>query len=113
MELLTPLLLIVLGLYQIMSCEEVLIPEGPDIFCYTCGLPETDPELDQPGSFGDSRREWVPEGKKMYNYTCDIADKMGLAKEWIRKCPHGVRSCFWSETSYGNEGLSLKLIIKH
>ena len=46
------------------------------------------------------RRSWTPAGKKMYNYTCDIAQKMGLDPKWLRKCPHGVKSCFWSKTTY-------------
>lgn len=79
--------------------------DEPDISCYACGLPEIDPELDFPGSFGDARRPWTPAtGKKMYNYTCDIADQMGLDDKWLRKCPHGVKSCFWSKTSF--EGTS-------
>ena len=71
-----------------------------DIFCFACGLKEIDPELDWPGSFGDSRLSWTAPGKKMYNYSCDIAHQMGLDNKWLRKCPHGVKSCFWSKTSY-------------
>ena len=71
-----------------------------DIFCYACGLPEIDPNIDEPGSFGDARREWTPAGKKMYNYTCDIASQMGFDDKWLRQCPHGVKSCFWSKTTY-------------
>ena len=71
-----------------------------DIFCYACGLPEIDPNLDEPGSFGDARREWTPAGKKMYNSTCDIAWQMGFDDKWLRQCPHGVKSCFWSKTTY-------------
>ena len=71
-----------------------------DIFCYACGLPEIDPNLDEPGSFGDARREWTPAGKKMYNSTCDIASQMGFDDKWLRQCPHGVKSCFWSKTTY-------------
>ena len=77
-----------------------------DIFCYACGLPEIDPNLDEANSFGDSRREWTPNGKKMYNYTCDIATKMGFDEKWLRKCPHGVKSCFWSKTTYAGQGKS-------
>lgn len=74
-----------------------------DIFCFACGFQEIDPELDLPGSFGDGRLQWTPQGKKMYNYTCDIANQMGLDYKWMRKCPHGVKSCFWSKTSHDNQ----------
>ena len=40
----------------------------------------------------------------MYNFTCDIADKMGLDDKWIRKCPHGTKSCFWSQGTYAKQG---------
>jgi len=68
--------------------------------CFACGLEEIDPERDEPGSYGDSRREGVPKTKKMYNHTCDIAEKMGFDDRWVRTCPPGVRSCFWAEARY-------------
>ena len=74
------------------------------VFCYACGMREIDPEMDSPGSFGDARLQWTPSGKKMYNYTCDIAHQMGLDEKWMRKCPHGVKSCFYSKTSYKTDG---------
>ena len=75
-----------------------------DVLCYACGLKEIDPNLDQAGSFGDARKPWTPAGKKMYNYTCDIAHEMGLDDKWLRKCPHGVKSCFWSRATYQGHG---------
>ena len=36
-----------------------------DLYCYACGLPEINPEVDAPGSFGDSRLEWTPSNKKV------------------------------------------------
>ena len=75
-----------------------------DLFCYACGLNEIDPEIDSPGSFGDARMKWTPSGKKMYNFSCDIAAEMGLDEKWLRKCPHGVQSCFWSKTTYQDKG---------
>ncbi len=33
-------------------------------------------EKDVPGSFGDAQRNSTPAGKKMYNFTCDIVDKV-------------------------------------
>ena len=75
-----------------------------DLYCYACGLTQIDPEIDTPGSFGDARLEWTPSGKKMYNFSCDIAAQMGFDEKWLRKCPHGVKSCFWSKTTYQDKG---------
>ena len=75
-----------------------------DLYCYACGLPEIDPEVDTPGSFGDARQKWTSSDKKMYNMSCDIAEQMGLDEKWLRKCPHGVKSCFWSKSSYAMHG---------
>ena len=36
--------------------------------------------------------------------SCDIAEQMGLDEKWLRKCPHGVKSCFWSKSSYAMHG---------
>ena len=46
------------------------------VSCYACGLDDVDPEKDKPGSFGDAQRNSTPPGKKMYNFTCDIVDKV-------------------------------------
>ena len=46
------------------------------VSCYACGLDDVDPEKDKPGSFGDAQRNSTPTGKKMYNFTCDIVDKV-------------------------------------
>ena len=79
------LLLLVLASLSPAKCFNVT---DDILLCYACGLHEIDPEQDQPGSFGDARRSWIPEGKKMYNYTCDIArDLGGLDDKWLRKCP--------------------------
>ena len=40
---------------------------------------------------------------KMYNHTCDIADELGLGDNWVRKCPPGVKSCFWAEGAYDKQ----------
>ena len=74
------------------------------ISCYACGLEEIDPENDNAGSYGDIRKEGTPAGKKMYNHTCDIADDMGLDDKWVRKCPPGVKSCFWAKGNYQYQG---------
>ena len=29
---------------------------------------------------------------------------MGFDEKWLRKCPHGVKSCFWSKTTYDGKG---------
>ena len=79
-------------------------PLSPGVSCYACGLEDVDPELDVPGSYGNYQRNSTPAGKKMYNFTCDIADKMGLDDKWIRSCPHGTKSCFWSQGTYGKQG---------
>ena len=81
------------------------------ISCYACGLEEVDPEIDEPGSYGDFRKEGTPPGKKMYNHTCDIADETGLDDQrWVRKCPAGVKSCFWAKGNYEKQSkLSMKL----
>ena len=35
------------------------------------------------------------------NHTCDIADETGLDDQrWVRKCPEGVKSCFWAKGNY-------------
>ena len=39
----------------------------------------------------------------MYNHTCDIADELGLGDNWVRKCPPGVKSCFWAEGAYDKQ----------
>lgn len=56
--------------------------------------------MDVKGSYGDARKDGTPEGRKMYNHTCDIADEMGLDEKWMRKCPAGVKSCFWAQGRY-------------
>merc|ERR1712083_493111 len=73
--------------------------------CYTCGLEEIDPELDQEGSYGDERSKGYKTEKnlKMYNHTCDIADELGMGDNWVRKCPPGVKSCFWAEGRYSKQ----------
>ena len=43
------------------------------------------------------------EGLKMYNHTCDIADELGMGDNWKRKCPAGVKSCFWAEGRYNKQ----------
>ena len=81
------------------SSETVL----ESISCYACGLEEFNPENDKPGSYGDIRKEGTPDGKKMYNHTCDIADDLGLDAKWERQCPPGVKSCFWAEGRYDKQ----------
>ena len=55
------------------------------------------------GSFFDYQRNSSVTGKKMYNFTCDIVDKVpgGLDDKWVRKCPPGTKSCFYAEGVYG------------
>ena len=73
--------------------------------CFACGLEEIDPDRDEPGSYGDSRKDGVSKDKKMYNHTCDIAKEMGFdERNWVRRCPAGVRSCFWAEARYDKQG---------
>ena len=73
------------------------------ISCFACGLEEFDPEDDVEGSYGDIRKEGTPDGKKMYNHTCDIADELGLDDKWVRKCPPAAKSCFWAEGRYDKQ----------
>ena len=88
----------------VYSQEEKKEPKG--IKCFACGIEEIDPEVDEPGSYGDFRKEGTPSGRKMYNHTCDIADDTGLEEDdrWLRTCPSGVKSCFWAKGNYENQG---------
>ena len=92
-----------LGLLLAQCKDTIVEEEQKSISCYTCGMEEIDPEIDNPGSYGDIRKDETPKDKdlKMYNHTCDIADKLAdggpLKDNWIRKCPPGVKSCFWAE----------------
>ena len=81
------------------------------VSCFTCGLEEIDPEIDNPGSYGDERKEGTPAGKKMYNHTCDIADELGLGDNWVRKCPPGVKSCFWAEGAYDKQSKCIEYFL--
>jgi len=39
----------------------------------------------------------------MYNHTCDIMDKMEEPERWLRQCPEGVQSCWYSEATYDQQ----------
>ena len=83
--------------------------KDPILSCITCGLEDIDPEKDEEGSYGDERTKgYKPEKKlKMYNHTCDIADELIVGGKhgdnFIRKCPPGVKSCFWAEGRYDKQ----------
>ena len=95
-----------IGIFFTVNGEEVV--EDETISCFTCGLEEIDPELDLEGSYGDIRKEGTPESRKMYNHTCDIADELAnggaISENWVRKCPKGVKSCFWAKGLYQKQG---------
>jgi len=98
---LTLLLIISLSYNFVQGQEKEGQTVEDGISCYACGLEEVDPEIDEPGTYGDFRKEGTPPGKKMYNHTCDIADETGLDDQrWVRKCPEGVKSCFWAKGNY-------------
>lgn len=82
-------------------------------YCYTCGMEGIDPEKDETGSYGNYDREWIkndPNKKiyKMYNHSCDIMHNMRRESDsrrnddkiWLRKCPSGVRSCWWAQGTF-------------
>ena len=71
------------------------------VSCYTCGNND-DPEADELGSYGDAEKG-AAEGKKMYNHTCDIADRLGKSDRWMRKCPEGTRSCAWANVKWNGQ----------
>ena len=103
MKIIYAFLLIYLSFNFVKSQEKEITTEDR-ISCYACGLEEVDPEVDEPGSYGDFRKEGTPPGKKMYNHTCDIADETGLEDQrWVRKCPVGIKSCFWARGNYENQ----------
>ena len=89
--------------FQVAMGQKDGAPVADSISCFTCGLEDVDPEMDVKGSYGDARKDGTPEGKKMYNHTCDIADEMGLDDKWVRKCPAGVKSCFWAQGRYDSQ----------
>ena len=104
-------LLLFFLIYAVIGQE---IPENSEekdstLSCITCGLCEIDPEKDEEGSYGDERTKgYKPEKKlKMYNHTCDIADELMVGGKhgdnFIRKCPPGVKSCFWAEGRYDKQ----------
>ncbi len=41
---------------------------------------------------------------KMYNHTCDIMDNLGASDSWKRRCPYGVKSCYWAQGKYEKQG---------
>jgi hypothetical protein len=75
--------------------------EGLDDVCGET-LPQ---EKDLAGSYGNYFRNSTPPGKKMYNFTCDIVNKVpgGLDDKWIRKCPPGTKSCFYAQGNYDSQ----------
>ena len=98
-------LLIFFLIYAVMGQEasEKSEEKDPILSCITCGLEDIDPEKDEEGSYGDERTKgYKPEKMlKMYNHTCDIADELMVGGKhgdnFIRKCPPGVKSCFWDQ----------------
>lgn len=98
-----PVIIVLLLFVYTIKCQDTttVAPVESSISCYACGLEEIDPEKDVPGSYGDARKEdTYKAGQKMYNHTCDIADNLGLDEKWVRKCPPGVKSCFWAKGNY-------------
>jgi len=88
-----------------VSGDHVSESNPSSVTCYQCGQPEIDPESDYPNSYCDAT---VPSNncdntKKMYNLTCDIMDKIGPSPLWTRKCPNGVKSCFYADGRYDDQ----------
>ena len=54
------------------------VPQG-SVTCYACGQSGVDPDADDPGSYCDVTIETntCPAMSKIYNFTCDIMDRMG------------------------------------
>ena len=72
--------------------------------CITCGLPMMDPILDGE-SFSLNETDLVG---KMYNGTCGKYEIMmehqpQTKPKWIRRCPAGVKNCFWAQAEYGKQ----------
>jgi hypothetical protein len=71
-----------------VSAQDSSTPETSvldSVSCYACGLDDVDPEKDVPGSFGDAQRKSTPPGKKMYNFTCDIVDKVSISTSFNKQ----------------------------
>ena len=77
--------------------------------CYTCGDDQVDPVSDGE-TYCDLTKDADSCGSddaiKMYNHTCDIMDDLGASEAWVRGCPAGVQSCFWSQGRFGDQGES-------
>lgn len=75
------------------------------VTCYACGLEEISPEGDVSGTYCNADKVGEKEcyGKKMYNHTCDIMDRSTDKELWKRKCPEGVKSCYFSEGKYAGQ----------
>ena len=58
-------------------------------------------------SYGDAEKD-AADCKKMYNHTCDIADRMGESIRWTRLCPTGVTTCVWATGAYAGQGQSMQ-----
>ena len=68
------------------TVEPVSIAPRGSVTCFSCGQPGVDPHADNPGSYCDVTIETniCPATSKIYNFTCDIMDRMGRSGHWER-----------------------------